>query len=323
MTLRTDPRPPDLPRGRPYRDLADLRAMEVALSMSWRTAAPNVNATPADLEWWVASLAPGSDLGQRVRLWTGGDDRVLAYGWLNPPGDLDWHQRADLPPATRAAYVDAAIEWAAQRAIADASAGGIDPPGVLQAWAMDSDDVLRGLLADRGWAPSPEPAYTHWYRRLDGAAPIEPLPPVPAGYRLRPVRLPADLESRVEVHRDAFAPSRLSTDKYRVLASMPRYAPERDLVVEAPDGSLAAFAMVWWVPEAGVGEFEPVGTHPDHRRRGLARALLRAGLGVLRRAGARGALVFSRTSNEASEGLYRSVGFEAVTHHRAWTRALR
>ena len=43
---------------------------------------------------------------------------------------------------------------------------------------------------------------------------------------------------------------------------MPRYALERDLVVEAPDGSLAAFVMAWWSPDAGVGEFEPVGTTP-------------------------------------------------------------
>jgi hypothetical protein len=33
-------------------------------------------------------------------------------------------------------------------------------------------------------------------------------------------------------------------------------------------------------------------------------------------------LVFSKTSNTASEALYASSGFEALTHHRAWTLAL-
>ena len=47
-----------------------------------------------------------------------------------------------------------------------------------------------------------------------------------------------------------------------------------------------------------------------------------AGLHRLRDLGAVDALVFSRTTNAASEALYRSVGFEAVTHHRAWTRPL-
>ena len=64
------------------------------------------------------------------------------------------------------------------------------------------------------------------------------------------------------------------------------------------------------------------GPHPDHQRRGLGRAVNLAGLRRLRDLGAIDALVFSRTTNAASEGLYRSVGFEAVTHHRAWTRPL-
>ena len=148
------------------------------------------------------------------------------------------------------------------------------------------------------------------------------MPALPDGYRLRHVRLPQDAAARVEVHRAAFAPSRMTLEKYATLAGMPRYAEDGDLVVEAPDGTLAAFAMVWWSPDAGVGEFEPVGTHPDHQRRGLGRAVNLAGLHRLRDLGAVDALVFSRTTNAASEALYRSVGFEAVTHHRAWTRPL-
>jgi mycothiol synthase len=321
VTATIDPSPPDLPPGRPLRDAADLRAMQAALSASWRVAGPLVNTTPGDLEWWIASLAPGDDPRRRVQLWTEGDD-VLAYAWFNPPADLDWHQRADLPAQRRAVLVDAAIAWAEARARADAAAGGIGLPPTLETWAMDADRDLGKLLVTRGFSAAAEPAYTHWYAALGpGRAPVPP--GVPRGYRMRHVRVPEDLEARVEVHRAAFAPSRLTVDKYRALLAMRHYAPERDLVVEAPDGSLAAFALVWWLPDAGVGEFEPVGTHPAHRQRGLGRALMVHGLRSLHEVGARGALVFSRTSNEASEGLYRSVGFAALTHHRPWTRPLR
>ena len=55
-------------------------------------------------------------------------------------------------------------------------------------------------------------------------------------------------------------------ESYTRLTTLPHYRFEDDLVVEAPDGSLAAFAMAWWDPAAKVGEFEPVGTHPDHQR---------------------------------------------------------
>jgi hypothetical protein len=59
----------------------------------------------------------------------------------------------------------------------------------------------------------------------------------------------------------------MTTDTYRLLPSMPPYDEAHDL--------------------------EPVGTHADHRRRGLARAVNLAGLALLRRLGAIDALVLS------------------------------
>jgi hypothetical protein len=303
--------------GRAYGGLVDLAAMEACLASSWRRARPFVNATAGDLEWWIAGAAPGTDFSRRVRLWTDGDE-VVAYGWLSPPRSLDWHQRAGLPAGVRASLVDATLAWASAAVSAIALADGQTPPDALEAWTMDADDELNGLLAARGWAPAGEAQYTHWYRRLDD--PIEPVPALPDGYRLRHVRLTDDRRARVEVHRAAFAPSRMTVEKYAILEAMPRYAPQHDLVVEAPDGTLAAFTMVWWNPDAGVGEFEPVGTHPDHRRLGLARAVNLAGLHLLRSLGAQDALVFSATTNQASEALYASVGFEPITHDRPWTR---
>jgi len=299
---------------------ADLAAMEATLTVSWARARPFVAATPGDLEWWIAGATPGTDFGRLVRLWTDGPD-VLAYGWLSPPGSLDWHQRAGLPEALRAELVDATLGWATEAIVSIAEQDGATAPDALEAWAMDADAELGRLLAERGWTPADEPHFSHFYRRLD--APIDEVPALPPGYRLRHVRLPEDAAARVEVHRAAFAPSRMSVEKYATLATMPRYDEAGDLVVEAPDGSLAAFTMVWWSPDAGVGEFEPVGTHPDHQRRGLGRAVNLAGLHRLRDLGAVDVLVFSRTTNAASEALYRSVGFEAITHHRAWTRPLR
>ncbi len=311
---------PVLPPGRPFEGMADLRAMEACLAASWNLRRPFVNTTPGDLEWWIASATPGTDWRRLVHVWTVGDE-VVAYGWLSPPASLDWHQRADLPAGVRAGIVDETLAWAASTAHELAVIDGTAAPPVLEAWAMDSDAQLRGLLTDRGWTPAAEPSYTHWYRRLDGAPP-DAVPGLPDGYRVRHVRLPDDFEARVDVHRAAFAPSRMTVGKYEALAAMPLYAPERDLVVEAPDGSLAAFVLTWWSPDAGVGEFEPVGTHPDHQRRGLGRAINLAGLWLLRDLGATDAIVFSRTTNTASQALYAAVGFEAVTQHRSWTRSL-
>ena len=98
---------------------------------------------------------------------------------------------------------------------------------------------------------------------------------------------------------------RLTVEKYERLQTLPHYRTEDDLVVEAPDGSLAAFAMAWWDPEGRVGEFEPVGTHPDHQRRGLSRALLTWGLQRYAERGARVVQVYSDAYERGLGGALR------------------
>jgi ribosomal protein S18 acetylase RimI-like enzyme len=78
--------------------------------------------------------------------------------------------------------------------------------------------------------------------------------------------------------------------------------------------------MAWWDPDGAVGEFEPVGTHPDHQRRGLSRALLTWGIRRYAERGARVVQVYSDTTNAASEALYESVGFRRRAFHRRYLR---
>ena len=93
-----------------------------------------------------------------------------------------------------------------------------------------------------------------------------------------------------------------------------------DAVVEAPDGTFAAFTMCWLDRAAQLGYFEPVGTHPDHQRRGLGKAVNTHGLRLLQAAGARDAMVYSDSATAASNALYQSVGFREIARHRAYAR---
>jgi ribosomal protein S18 acetylase RimI-like enzyme len=59
-----------------------------------------------------------------------------------------------------------------------------------------------------------------------------------------------------------------------------------------------------------VGLFEPVGTHPDFRRRGLARAVMTEGMRRMQTRGMESALVMTASGNEVSKALYQALGFE-------------
>jgi len=302
---------------RPAAGLADLRAAGEVLTRAWLDGAPFVNATPGDLSWWFAQAWP-SELAERLRIWTA-DDRVVAWSWEDG-SEFDscvWSGDPELDDAVARAALARAIDAATTRA----RTGG---DGAVQLWAADDDVRTLGRLRAFGFAPAPRVATRHgalsqFQRTVDDPATM-PHRPLPDGYRIRSLSGPAELAARVDVHRAAFAPSRMSVGKYERLIALPAYRVEDDLVVEAPDGSLAAFAMAWWDPLAGIGELEPVGTHPDHQRLGLGAALLSHALARYASFGARLVQVFSDAENVASEALYQSVGFRRRAYHRPYRR---
>ncbi|MCA9970534.1 MAG: GNAT family N-acetyltransferase, partial [Anaerolineales bacterium] len=96
---------------------------------------------------------------------------------------------------------------------------------------------------------------------------------------------------------------------HKVMAS-PGYAPERELVVQAPDGAYVAFCIIWYDHLNRMGLFEPVGTHQDYRRRGFGRAILLYGMQQMASAGMAFASVAHFGDNEAARGLYQACGFK-------------
>ena len=289
--------------------MEDLRLAGELMTRAWQADAPLVAATPAAIEWWHAATAP-EPLETHLRLWSE-DGAVVAWTW-HDGDEIEWHVWAG-----DAGRDDRVFREILESAVADAHGR---PVGSFSA---EDDPTTIATLMDLGFAPAERRlSQFHWRPgdQLRAALPDPALPALPAGYRIRPLAGPQEVPARVEVHRAAFPPSRLSVQKYERLLTLPHYRFEDDLVVEAPDGSLAAFAMAWWDEPARVGEFEPVGTHPDHQRRGLARALLSWGLDRYAERGARVVQVYSDASNAASEALYEAVGFRRRAFHRRYER---
>lgn len=95
---------------------------------------------------------------------------------------------------------------------------------------------------------------------------------------------------------------------------------ERAAVGVAGDGAIGAVTFFWTDPVTGVGHFEPVGTHPAHQRRGLARAAMLHGLRELRAAGMTSATVNHNAENLPAAALYRSLGFRVTNETYGYRR---
>lgn len=175
--------------------------------------------------------------------------------------------------------------------------------GKVVAETYASDDLRIRHLEALGYTRGHDP-YLLTARALDDI----PEPVLPEGYVIRAVTGVDEADAVGEVHSAAFR-SKWGPGQYAEMMATPVYDPERELVVVAPNGSLAGFTMVWFDHTNRTGLFEPVGVHPDHQRRGLGRALMTAGMGAMRDAGMQTAMVAYDDENEASGPMYRGMGF--------------
>ena len=183
--------------------------------------------------------------------------------------------------------------------------------------AYDYDTSRQTMLKKRRYRRTEH--LEHRYRR--SLETTFPEPRVPDGYVVRSLRKDDDLGARCLALGLAFRDRPVDLDVYRSLQSAPGYRWDLDIVIEAPDGSFAAFALAWFDEANKIGMFEPVGTVPEHQEQGLGQALMYEGFRRLKDLGATTAYVGAGTQPEAS-ALYRSVGFDEDFMDHAWTRVL-
>ncbi len=105
---------------------------------------------------------------------------------------------------------------------------------------------------------------------------------------------------------------------YRNVQRAPLYRRDLDLVAQADDGELAAFCTLWFDDVTRSAAFEPVGTHPNHQRRGLGKALMTEGLRRVRDLGA--TLCTVGSYSESAGALYAAIGFTAFELNTPWVK---
>lgn len=296
-------------RRRDYAGPNDLLAMQRAVQRSW---SPGSRWHVGDLAWGRQAV-PGREPDWRTALWDDGGDVVLAWGWAELPGHLDLHVDPAHPQLAAAV-----LAW-----FDEVTAG-----PQRSATVLETEGHLVAALARAGYRPLPQaPFFQHCLVDLDQPLPA---PRLPNGYRLRAVH-PDEAPAQAAAHRAAWHPGRIgqlhvppvdlgdagsgvTTAGYEAVMGAWPYRHDLDQVVEAPDGTLAAFALGWLDEANRVGELEPVGTDPRHARRGLGAAVSLACLHAMRNAGARRAVVYPRGDHAypVAKRLYSGLGFRPV-----------
>ncbi len=290
---------------RAYETDSDLRLMQSLQQELWLREGPRTGAHVGDLAW-AASQHAGREHEWSRRLWLDGG-RCVAWGWLKRPGSFEYavhvdHREGDLH--------EEVLDWLEAEA----------DDGPLTTWALEGDELSGRLLARRGYA-HPGEGHALLFHVQEIAEAVD-VPDVPPGFRLRTVRGEEDLAARVVVHQAVWGPSRVTEESYaNVMRTWP-YRADLDCVVEAPDGSFAAYVLCWYDDLNRVGEFEPVGTHQNYRRRGLGAAVCRYALRRLQEEGGVQAIVYAdaRADQRQASALYESVGFRRHTRMLELTR---
>jgi len=180
---------------------------------------------------------------------------------------------------------------------------------VQNIWVAEDDEARIHWLAANGFARAQ--SHTILFKRaLSGALDV---PPLPEGFSIRTSRGEEDAQLRSVASHAAFG-ARKPFEEYwpRTLRFMqsPVYVPQHEIFINAPDGDVASYCIVWTDKLNKAGHFEPVGTHPNFQRRGLGKILLFESLRRLKSEGMSEASVCTNHDNAAAISLYESVGFQ-------------
>jgi predicted N-acetyltransferase YhbS len=179
----------------------------------------------------------------------------------------------------------------------------------VEVLVRDDDVELRGLLAAAGFVAGDERSGVTWMDAEDRPA----LAALPEGFVL--------VDRAQNTTRPHPMRRRNGEEVEARLRQCALYDPELDLAVETGDDQVAGYALFWYDPVTRVGLVEPMRVEDAYQRRGLARALLSAGLDRLARRGARRLKV--GYASDAARALYVAAGFRVTSTSRAykWVRS--
>jgi ribosomal protein S18 acetylase RimI-like enzyme len=278
---------------------AELEALMLATELLQRARRADPQAglwEAADVQWWWRRPRRSDEI---EKLFWIDDEGPVAGVLLTSWTDDAW--QCDPVVVPRASGPEPSVVWTrAMEHAARHAAKGFEVP-------VRDDDRTFTELAQRSGLTAGEQDSTAWMDAADRPAVLAPS----GGFVLvdRTQRRGAPHPMR---HRNGESVAQR-------LDQCPLYDPALDLAVETADGRVAGYSLYWFDPTTKVGLVEPVRVEDEFQRRGLARAMLSAGIDRLVTRGAQRVKISYET--DAAAALYQGVGFRQ-TSTATWYRAL-
>jgi hypothetical protein len=266
---------------------------------------------------WLSREHTHRELSLDIRLWEDPSGELIAWAYFRPNGEFNVHVVPDSGHLDDMHLIDQLLGFVEDASRASVAAG--DPPVTLNTYAiLPSRSALDRALAaalDRAGYEVERGTAGVLVRSLDEL----PVALLPSGYHFDWVSSPALLVGRVEAHRAAFAPSDLSVKRYQRVQRTWAYRPTLDRLVVTDAGEVVSLCTAWLDERNAAGLLEPVGTHPAHQQRGLARAVCLDACHALRAQGARTAQV--GFGSEPGFKTYTSAGFREIDHEITFSKS--
>ena len=234
-----------------------------------------------------------------IRLWETDGGRLCGFVFFRPPDNPEFFL---LPELYSSSIEDEMVRWSLSRA-AERGATSIETS------CLDRDTAKARFLSRYGFRETDDVCV------LMERSLAEPLPAcrLPDGYAV--VTLAERPESACGV-----PDSGMEQELYRHVQSAPGYNADLDVRVFYHDTELVSGCTVWHDDLDNCGHLQPVSTKKEHRRKGLAFAVISKAMENLRQYGADRVLVWTDKDLKPAVRLYQSLGFRITHEDYAWER---
>lgn len=292
-----------------YENADDIRAMQDLVAQTAHISGNIAMLHPGDVPHRIFNGMRSREPQHFVGLWHNADGALVGfaacYGKFQ---GFDWLVHPDYVETPLEAEI---LDWALAHTRKEIAAYPKTIDQGIDGW--DHDTRIQNMLEARGFVRGGDDEILMF--TTQPLADDLPEPVLPAGFSIRSAKGVEEAAALAEVHSSAFD-SGWTAESYRRVMESPGYDAEREMVVVAPDGRFAAFCIYWVDTLNKTGYFEPVGTHAAFRKLGLAKALMRHTMHLMRQQGLETAIVMHESDNPAATALYASAGF--VQRHKVY-----